>query len=104
MSVAWQFYISTVLIYLGVDVIACWGLNLQFGVAGVVNFAFIIFQAAGAYTAAVLTLGPAQPRGRVPAVRRRRALAVPAADPGGRAGRRPARGAGQRVHRPAAAQ
>ena len=48
MSVAWQFYISTVLIYLGVDVIACWGLNLQFGVAGLVNFAFIIFQAAGA--------------------------------------------------------
>jgi ABC-type branched-subunit amino acid transport system permease subunit len=46
-SVAWQFYISTVLIYLGVDVIACWGLNLQFGVAGLVNFAFIIFQAAG---------------------------------------------------------
>ena len=61
MSVAWQFYISTVLIYLGVDVIACWGLNLQFGVAGLVNFAFIIFQAAGAYTAAILTLGPAQP-------------------------------------------
>ena len=61
MSVAWQFYISTVLIYLGVDVIACWGLNLQFGVAGLVNFAYIIFQAAGAYTAAVLTLGPAVP-------------------------------------------
>ena len=61
MSVAWQFYISTVLSYLGVDVIACWGLNLQFGVAGLVNFAFIIFQAAGAYTAAVLTLGPAKP-------------------------------------------
>jgi branched-chain amino acid transport system permease protein len=58
-SVAWQFYISTVLVYLGVDVMACWGLNLQFGVAGLVNFAFIIFQAAGAYTAAVLTLGPA---------------------------------------------
>lgn len=61
MSVAWQFYISTVLIYLGVDVMACWGLNLQFGVAGLVNFAYIVFQAAGAYTAAVLTLGPAQP-------------------------------------------
>ena len=61
MSVAWQFYISTVLVYLGVDVIACWGLNLQFGVAGLINFAFIIFQAAGAYTAAVLTLGPRPP-------------------------------------------
>jgi branched-chain amino acid transport system permease protein len=60
-SLAWQFYISTVLVYLGVDVMACWGLNLQFGVAGLVNFAFIIFQAAGAYTAAVLTLGAAKP-------------------------------------------
>jgi ABC-type branched-subunit amino acid transport system permease subunit len=37
---------------------ACWGLNLQFGVAGIMNFAYIVFQAAGAYTAAVLTLGP----------------------------------------------
>jgi branched-chain amino acid transport system permease protein len=58
-STAWQFYISTLLVYLGVDVMACWGLNLQFGVAGLVNFAYIVFQAAGAYTAAVLTLGPA---------------------------------------------
>lgn len=37
---------------------AVWGLNLQFGVAGISNFAYIVFQAAGAYTAAVLTLGP----------------------------------------------
>lgn len=60
MSVAWQFYFSTLLIYLAVDVMAVWGLNLQFGVAGISSFAFIIFQAAGAYTASVLTLGPAQ--------------------------------------------
>jgi branched-chain amino acid transport system permease protein len=60
-SLAWQFYTSTVLIYLGVNVIACWGLNLQFGVAGLVNFAYIVFQAAGAYTAAILTLGPSNP-------------------------------------------
>ncbi|MCU1495118.1 MAG: hypothetical protein JWO62_2882 [Acidimicrobiaceae bacterium] len=57
MSTAMQFYVSNLLVYLGVDVMACLGLNLQFGVAGIVNFAFIIFQAAGAYTAAVLTLG-----------------------------------------------
>jgi len=31
MSLAWSFYISTVLVYLGVDVMACWGLNLQYG-------------------------------------------------------------------------
>ncbi|MCU1658185.1 MAG: hypothetical protein JWO57_2841 [Pseudonocardiales bacterium] len=58
MSLAWQFYISSVLIYLGVDVIACWGLNIQYGYTGITNFAYIIFQSAGAYTAAVLTLGP----------------------------------------------
>jgi branched-chain amino acid transport system permease protein len=60
-STATQFYLSTLLIYIGVDFIACWALNLQFGVAGILSFCFIIFQAAGAYTAAVLTLGPAGP-------------------------------------------
>jgi branched-chain amino acid transport system permease protein len=63
MSTAMQFYVSNLLVYLGVDVMACLGLNLQFGVAGLVNFAFIIFQAAGAYTAAVLTLGPSSAAG-----------------------------------------
>jgi ABC-type branched-subunit amino acid transport system permease subunit len=62
-SVAWQFYFSTLLIYLAVDVMAVWGLNLQFGLAGISSFAFIVFQAAGAYTAAVLTLGPSQGSG-----------------------------------------
>ena len=58
MSLAWSFYISTVLVYLGVDVMACWGLNLQYGYTGILNFSFIIYQSAGAYVAAVLTLGP----------------------------------------------
>jgi branched-chain amino acid transport system permease protein len=58
MSLAWSFYISTVLVYLGVNMMACWGLNLQYGYTGILNFAFIIFQSAGAYTAAVFTLGP----------------------------------------------
>jgi branched-chain amino acid transport system permease protein len=40
---------------------AVWGLNLQFGVAGISNFAFIVFQAAGAYTAAALTIGAPPP-------------------------------------------
>lgn len=63
MSAAMQFYVSVILIYLGIDLIACWGLNLQYGVAGVVNLAFIAFQAVGAYTAAILSMGPAQPQG-----------------------------------------
>jgi branched-chain amino acid transport system ATP-binding protein/branched-chain amino acid transport system permease protein len=50
------YYITNILVYAGVDAIACLGLSAQFGVGGVTNFGFIIFQAAGAYTAAVLSL------------------------------------------------
>lgn len=46
------------LVYLGTDLLAAWGLNLEFGVAGIANFAYIVLVAAGAYFYAVLTLGP----------------------------------------------
>ena len=46
------------LVYLGTDLLAAWGLNLEFGVAGVANFAYIVLVAAGAYFYAVFTLGP----------------------------------------------
>jgi ABC-type branched-subunit amino acid transport system permease subunit len=59
MSTAVQFYATTILVYAGVSIMACLGLNLQFGVSGIINFAFIAFQAVGAYTAAALALGPA---------------------------------------------
>ena len=52
MTSAQLYYLLNLLIYAGVDIIACLGLSQQFGVAGVTNFGFIIFQAAGAYTAA----------------------------------------------------
>jgi branched-chain amino acid transport system permease protein len=51
-----SFYIINLLVYAAVDAMACLGLSQQFGVAGVTNFGFIIFQAAGGYTAAVLAL------------------------------------------------
>jgi branched-chain amino acid transport system permease protein len=57
MSAAWQSYAITLLVYTGVNTIAVWALNMQFGLAGILNFAFIVYQAAGAYAAAVLTLG-----------------------------------------------
>ncbi len=60
---ATTFYLTTLLVYLGVDIMAVWGLNLQYGVAGVYNFGFIVFQAFGAYVAAVLTLGPSSGNG-----------------------------------------
>lgn len=53
-----SYYLSTIVVYFGVDLLAAWALNIQFGWAGVPNFAFIIFQAIGAYSAAVVTLGP----------------------------------------------
>jgi branched-chain amino acid transport system permease protein len=56
MTGAQLFYAINLLVYAGVDIIACLGLSQQFGVAGVTNFGYIIFQAAGAYTAAVLSL------------------------------------------------
>ncbi|MDA8292658.1 MAG: branched-chain amino acid ABC transporter ATP-binding protein/permease [Actinomycetota bacterium] len=49
--------------YLGTDLLATWGLNLEFGVAGVANFAYIALVAAGAYTYAVLTLGSSSANG-----------------------------------------
>src|SRR5205807_132770 len=61
MSDATQFYLSTLLIYLFIDIMGVLGLNLQFGVAGIINFAYIVFVAVGAYTAAVLSLGPDYP-------------------------------------------
>lgn len=45
------------LVYLGTDLLAAWGLNLEFGVTGVVNFAYIVLVAAGAYFYSVFTLG-----------------------------------------------
>jgi branched-chain amino acid transport system permease protein len=53
-----QLYLATLVVYFAVYAIAAMGLSIQYSYAGVVNLAFIIFQAAGAYTAAVLTLGP----------------------------------------------
>ena len=55
---AWEFYLVVMLIYLGTDLLAVWGLNLEFGVSGVANLAYIVVVAAGAYTYAVVTLGP----------------------------------------------
>src|SRR5207302_9829785 len=38
--------------------LSVWGLNMQFGVSGVANLAYIVMVAAGAYAYAVCTLGP----------------------------------------------
>ena len=54
-----SYYLINLLIYAAVDAAACLGLSQQFGVGGVTNFGFVIFQAAGGYAAAILAM-PAQ--------------------------------------------
>lgn len=58
-----QYYAVVLLVYFGTDLLAIWGLNLEFGVAGVANLGFIVLIAVGAYTYAVLTLGPSSSNG-----------------------------------------
>jgi branched-chain amino acid transport system permease protein len=53
---AYAFYLATIIIYAAVDSMACLALNVEFGFAGLSNFGFIIFQSAGAYAAAVLSM------------------------------------------------
>lgn len=60
---AWEYYAVVMLVYLGTDLLAVWGLNLEFGVSGVANLAYIVVVAAGAYTYAVCTLGPSSGNG-----------------------------------------
>ena len=63
MSNGTLFYLFNLLIYAGVDILACLGISQQLGIAGVSNLGFVIFQAAGAYTAAILSLPPSSANG-----------------------------------------
>ena len=58
MSGATLYYLTGLAVLLGINLIAIWGLDLQWGLAGINNFAYIVFQAAGAYTTALLALKP----------------------------------------------
>lgn len=52
------YLLTTLLVYTGTAMIASWGLDLQIGQTNVLNFGFILFEAIGAYVAAILSLGP----------------------------------------------
>jgi ABC-type branched-subunit amino acid transport system permease subunit len=52
------YYAVTLLFFFFVYSILNWGLNLQFGRTGILNFAYIAFVAVGAYISGVLSLGP----------------------------------------------
>lgn len=51
------YYLLIAAIFFCIYCIHCWGLNLQFGVAGILNFTYITFVAIGAYFAGVTALG-----------------------------------------------
>ncbi|MDQ2742977.1 MAG: branched-chain amino acid ABC transporter permease [Chloroflexota bacterium] len=55
------FYAFTLVIIFFVYSILIMGLNIQFGQAGILNFAYIAFVAVGAYFTGVLSLGPPPP-------------------------------------------
>ena len=49
-------YATTLLVFFFINNILTWGLNIQFGYTGILNFAFIIFMALGAYVTGVFSL------------------------------------------------
>lgn len=53
------YYVLTVLVFFLIYCIFSWGINLQFGATGILNFTYITFVAAGAYFAGVAALGKA---------------------------------------------
>jgi ABC-type branched-subunit amino acid transport system permease subunit len=54
----WGYYLLTIATYFVIYNILTWGLNIQFGYAGIPNFTYITFMAAGAYFSGVVGLGP----------------------------------------------
>lgn len=50
------FYATTLLVFFFINNILTWGLNIQFGYTGILNFAFIVFLAIGAYVTGVFSL------------------------------------------------
>jgi ABC-type branched-subunit amino acid transport system permease subunit len=53
-------YLITLIVYFFIYNILTWGLNIQFGYAGIPNFTYITFFAAGAYFTGVTTLPQSQ--------------------------------------------
>ncbi len=54
-------YIASLAAFFAIFNILGFGLNIQFGYAGILDFSYITFMACGAYVSGVFTLGPASP-------------------------------------------
>ncbi len=55
------YYLATLVIYFFIFAISTWGLNLQFGTAGILNFTYITFFAIGGYFTGVSMMGRPDP-------------------------------------------
>jgi ABC-type branched-subunit amino acid transport system permease subunit len=51
------YYLTTLIIFFFIFAISTWGLNLQFGTAGILNFTYITFFAIGGYFTGVAMMG-----------------------------------------------
>ena len=51
------YYLTTLIVFFFIFAISTWGLNLQFGTAGILNFTYITFFAIGGYFTGVAMLG-----------------------------------------------
>lgn len=54
-------YIAALATYIPIFAIVAWGLNIQFGLTGILNFSVMTFVAAGAYLFGVTSIGPSTP-------------------------------------------
>jgi branched-chain amino acid transport system permease protein len=61
MSTAFTYYVILLLVYMGCNAMMVLGLNLQFGMAAIINFSYYILVAVGGYAAGLSVLGPPQP-------------------------------------------
>lgn len=52
------YYVESLVVYFFANSIFLFGLNIQFGLAGIVNLAFIVFFSLGAYLDAIFSIGP----------------------------------------------
>jgi branched-chain amino acid transport system permease protein len=57
MNSTWAIYLATIAVYFLIYIMQAWGLNIQFGYAGILDFTYIVFFAIGGYICGVLALG-----------------------------------------------
>lgn len=63
MSAALAYYLIALTVFFACNALMVMGLNMQFGLAGIINLAYYVLVAAGGYLAALSVIGPASAQG-----------------------------------------